>query len=439
MEKYFETNYDLVIVGAGSGGFSSSYWANKNGLKTLLISSKPIGGTCVNIGCVPSKFLLDKSKILEEINKSNLKNLFRELSFEEREALFLSFLKETKQYVKELQKRNYLDVLKKFENVDFLEAKASFKDGSVFVEDKRVKAKNIVLATGAKPFLPPIEIEGEFLTYRNFWDLKELPEKVVIVGSSVMAVEFATILSRFTEVTIVFRSSFLKKFLPSQSEFVKNEFLNRGIKLVKATPKKVSEGKLITEKGEIEGAIMFCTGISPNSESFEVEKDKRGFVITDEFLRVKGFNNVYAIGDLNGKLPLETTAALEGKVAVENILGANKKVDYNKIPSIAFSSPQIARVGIMEGRLIHFDLSKLERKSKGFLDLFVKNNKIVGVVVGGYNVEELINTASFIINLELSPGRVSEITLAFPTIGEAIKKASLSTFHNLDETPCCIN
>ncbi len=418
--------YDLIVIGGGAAGFSSLIEAKKRGKKALLINDNKnvnIGGTCVNIGCVPSKALIEMSK---------------DMSFEEA-------MKKAREIVEKLREKNYMDVLKEWD-IEFIEGKAKLVDkNSVEVNGNKYKASYILIATGASPFIPNIKglEDVNYKTYRDILSL-ERAEEVVFIGGGRIALELSQAFGNFRiKAKILQRSTILKGFSEEVKRFVKEE-LSKSIEIVEnVNIKEVEQGKVITDKGEFSFDLLFiATGIKPNivegvkELGIEVE---RGAIKVNEYLQTN-ISNIYAAGDVTKILPLETTAAKQGKTAVNNMFGEKKKIDYSKIPSVMFGNYEIAKVGKLEGesRVLYFD--ELERAvvkgEKGLIKMYANGEKINGFEVVSKNAGEIIGACSYVLNASFSIEELNEISLAFPTMMEMIKKVSLK-FKESKKLPCC--
>jgi len=448
--------YDLIIIGAGSGGFASAIQANELGLKTLMINSGlPIGGTCVNVGCVPSKALIHYAKN---------KNLDFFHAIEKELAL-----------VAELRKEKYEDVLKSLKNVEFIEGKTKFVgENEVEVLDRRFQAEKFIIANGSTANVPNIEgiKEVGYLTHVTALSNKNLPQIIAIIGAGPLGLEFSQIYSRFgSKVIILEKGSSI--FPPGEKELVQRlkEILekegieiklNVEVKEVRRENNKKMVRFLIGGRQEeiLVDEILLAAGKTPNTDDLDLEKAKvkvneRKAVITNEFLQTTN-PNIYAVGDVNDKpLRLETTAAKEGTIAVLNAFkNANLKIDYNLVPYTIFTDPELASIGFTEERQIKelkvcacrvlelkfVPKARIMERPEGLVKMLInpQTKEITGVHILAPFASEIINQAIWLIKNKNTIDDLINSTPVFPTISEALKICALSFYKDVSKISCCI-
>ncbi|MBI2672845.1 mercury(II) reductase, partial [Candidatus Woesearchaeota archaeon] len=456
----------------GAGAFAAANTANKLKKKTLLINYEkilPLGGTCVNVGCVPSKIMLHQG---EEYYYA-VRSQFRAIKLQGK-ADFLEALKETHEMVKKFRGKNYTKVIEKQQYVDFKEGLASFVDSHlVKVGNETFRAKNFLIATGASTFVPPIKgIEKiDFITNINIFDLKRVPKSVIIVGGGPLGMEFSQIFHYFgIKVTVLQRSErLIPKFDPMLGEELQKYLKDEGITIYTKTDtkevKKTKEGVGLTV--EIDGKkkvlsaekLMLASGLQPHTKLLETEKagvklDEKGFVRVNEYMQTSQ-EHIYAAGDVTGLMPLETMAAKQGNLAVLNMFeNAKKTINYNEIPSAVFTSPEIAAIGITEEEymkkyntclcrtvtLDHVEKALAIKDSRGLIRMVLdpKTKIVIGVHISGPMAADIITTATYAIKNKMTIYDIRDTVHVFPTLSEMIKKVAQSFDQDLDETACCV-
>lgn len=467
-----ENNFDLIILGAGAAGFAAAIKSNEVGARTLLINSGlPIGGTCVNVGCVPSKRLLWSAEILHLVKNHKIPGIEAEVKTFD----FSKVIQSEIELVEKMRETKYKDVLSDLKNVKFVEGQASFvSPEEIDVNGNRYKAKKFLIATGSTTTIPPIEGLNDtgFITHIEALKLKELPKKLLIIGAGPLGLEFAQLFSRFgTKVTVLELLPTI--FQPGEASLVKrleNILVSQGISIktnakVKKAYRENGEKVLVyTLNGKEENIrgdeILLAAGKTPNTEGLNLDKarveiDKKKRVMVNEFLQTSN-ENIYAAGDVtNLPLRLETTAGREGSIAAENILtGSNLSIDYDIVPYAIFTSPSLAGVGLTEKEQMKrmgvcscrtFDFAKLPKAiikemTEGAIKMVIhpKTNQILGVHILAPDAGDLIAQAMLIIKNKMTIYDVIETLPVFPTFSEAIKLCALSFIKNISKISCCI-
>lgn len=464
--------YDLIILGAGAGGFAAAIRANELKVKTLMINSGlPLGGTCVNVGCVPSKALLYAGELLHLVKHHGIAGI--ELNVKSFD--FQKVIEHELDLVKRMQKEKYEKVLKRLMYVTFIRGRASFvsKD-EVRVDGKVFRAKKIIIATGSTASVPPIEgiKETGFITHIEALKLKVLPLELIIVGAGPLGLEFAQMYARFgSKVTVLeFQQSIVQQGEQEIVNRLESLLAKEGITIktramVKRAYKKGNKKVviyLIDEKEyEISGEeILLATGKVPNTKALELDKagietDRRHAIVVNKYLKTSN-DNVFAVGDvINQPSRLETTAGREGSIAAENALtGSKLKMDYDTVPYTIFTDPQFASVGLTEEeqmnrmntcacRSVDFkDIPKsiILNRTEGLIKMTVhpKNGQILGVHILAPNAGELIAQAMMLIKNKNTIYDVINSTPVFPTLSEAIKTCALSFVKDISGLSCCV-
>ncbi|MFP4625375.1 MAG: mercury(II) reductase [Natronomonas sp.] len=391
-------SYDLVILGGGAAAFAAITEADRRGRTTALVNTAlPLGGTCVNVGCVPSKHLLAMAETAFQTAHSPFDAV--EYGVDEPSVDWTAALDEKDRLVRQLRQENYVDVARHFET-DVYEGYGQFVDDTTIeVIDSdddvtRVVGENALIATGSSPWAAPIDgIDGiDYETSETILERRELPESVVVIGGGYVALEWGQILHRVgVDVTILQRSERLLSGMEGQLGWeIQRCFRDEGIDVVTgnnfervrtvapasgtATAEDgiVVETRLDGEKRQFSAEELFvATGVQPNSEGIGLERvgvdtDERGAVVVDEHLQTTN-PDIYGAGDVIGTPELETVAAKEGNHAVKNAFGSADRsptgrsigqapreeheghtIDYTAVPTVVFTSPEVASVGTTE-------------------------------------------------------------------------------------------
>ena len=465
-------DYDLIVIGAGAGGFAAAIRANELKAKTLMINDGlPLGGTCVNVGCVPSKVLLYAGELMHLARHHGIPGIELHVkSFD-----FKEVIQHELDLVAMMQKEKYEKVLKRLEHVTFLQGRASFTSKEeVRVDGKTFRAKRIIIATGSTASVPPIEgiKETGFITHIEALKLKALPRELTVVGAGPLGLEFAQMYARFgSKVTILeFQPSI---FQPGEEEVVsrlESLLTGEGItmktramvkKAYKKGKKKVVTYRIDEKEYEVSGdEILLATGKTPNTKDLELDKagietDRRHAVVVNTYLTTKN-DNVFAVGDvINQPSRLETTAGREGSIAAENALtGSKLTMDYDAVPYTIFTDPQFAGAGLTEQeqmkrmntcacRSVEFkNIPKaiILNRTEGLIKMTVhpKSGQILGVHILAPNAGELIAQAMILIKNKNTIYDVIDSTPVFPTLSEAIKTCALSFVKDISGLSCCV-
>ena len=444
--------YDIAIIGAGPGGYVAAIRAAQLGAKVVLIEKENLGGTCLNWGCIPSKAVLtcaDKFNSAKKFSKFGID--IENLSFDYKKV------SERKWLVVEKIRKNLTQLIKA-NKIDVIYGEASVESPNKLAvkaentEETAVEFKNLIIATGSRPVsLPGLQIDHEFVLDTNdIIKLEKIPESVLVVGTGPSGIEWTRIFEIFgSKVTLV---ELAPNLVPIHDKSI-SERLERILKIKKIqchTGTKIKEiinKKVILENGqEIEPEVVFvAAGRFPNTEikgieQFNLAKNGRYFKV-DNNLKTS-MDNIYAVGDVTGLVPLAHTASHQGIAAVENImLNRQGKINYEAIPHIVYGNPELCAVGLREEDLIRRKIEYISSvfpaaaASKFFIDDelegFVKilaspdGNKIFGVHIVADHGSDLIQQAAIAINNNLTVKQLQETIFAHPTNSEALYEAFL--------------
>lgn len=466
--------YDFIVIGGGAAAFAAANTANRLKKKTLIINDKkilPLGGTCVNVGCVPSKVMLHQGATAYYPTR----NKFKALSLDGN-ADFVTALQETREMAAGFQKSNYANVIEKQEFIDFKEGHGSFKDPhTIVVGNEEFRGENILIATGASTFIPPIKgiDDIDYLTNDSiFFGLNEKPNSVIILGGGAEAMEFSQIFHHFgIEVTVIQRS---ERVLTKMDADIANELqkhledegitIHTGttIKEVKETTQGVEVVFDKKEQGEISikaEKILMAQGLKPHTSTVGIENsgvilDEKGYVKVDKYLQTSQ-NHIYAAGDVTGLMQLETIAAKQGSIAARNIFeNAEATINYKEIPSAVFTSPQVAAVGMTEAEYMekynlclcrtisweHVEKAAAIKETKGIIRMVIdpETKVVLGVHIVGHMAADIITTATYAVKNKMTIYDIRDTVHVFPTMSEVIKKVAQSFDQNLDDMACCV-
>ena len=314
--KHTTTNYDLAVIGAGSAEFAAAISAADQGAKVALIGYGTIGGTCVNIGCVPSKALI---RAAEALHMGATGRRFDGIKVSGELTNWRAVMAQKRALVEDLRQAKYADVLPTYEAITYIKGQASFNtDGDLQIGDQLIKAKKIIIATGARPGVPPIDgiNEVDFLTSTSALEIKELPRSLVIVGAGFIGVELAQMFARFgVAVTLVSRRGLLPDAEPEISGALTGYLIEEGINIATClsyerifSKENLQYLQVTTDAGPktIDAQkILIATGRTPNVETLNlaqagIKTGDNGAIVVDEYMRTSR-QGVYAAGDVIGR------------------------------------------------------------------------------------------------------------------------------------------
>ncbi len=453
------SDYDVVVIGAGPGGYVSSIRASQLGLKTLCVEKETIGGVCLNWGCIPSKTLLRNAEILNLVKRAG--------------DFGITVGNIRADYAKGFQRsREVVGRLTKGVEQLLIKNAVEFRQGAAYIDNpnqvtvsgEQYTTRNVIVATGARPKVPEgVFIDGQIVMTSLEAILSEIvPDRVAIIGAGAIGVEFAYLYQSYgSKVTLI---ESMSQILPKEDEEISKalsrSFRKLGIEMHTSTS--VSELVCLENKGRItldsQGTkkefwvdrVLVATGITPNIENIGIENAQAhitdGFVSVDENLLVNG-KNVYAIGDINGRIPLAHVAQAEGVFAAEHIAGlAPQPLDYNAMPRAVYCNPQIASIGLTEKEATDKGYSVKVGKfpflangksltadeREGFVKIVGEANtgELLGAHLIGHEVTELLGELSLTRALDGTTQELGGLVKAHPSASEVIKEAALATYES---------
>ncbi len=455
-------SYDVAIIGSGPGGYVAAIRCAQLGMKTAIIEKYPVlGGTCLNVGCIPSKALLDSSHHYEDAVKH-----FEEHGIEIPGDIKVNLKQmiDRKQSVVD-QTTGGIDYLMKKNKIDVYQGLGSFKDATHITikgdKEEEIEAKNIIIATGSKPSsLPFINIDKErIITSTEALKLTEIPKHLIVIGGGVIGLELGQVYKRLgAEVTVI---EYMDRIIPTMDAGLSKE-LNKVLKKQKFSINTSHKVKSVERKGkevivkadnkkgeEVEFKGDYClvsVGRRPytdglNAEAAGVKLNDRGQVEVNEQLQTN-VSNIYAIGDVVKGAMLAHKASEEGTLVAEVIAGQKPHIDYNLIPGVVYTWPEVASVGKTEEQLKEagivyksgqFPMRALGRSRASMdLDGFVKiladetTDEILGVHMIGARAADMIAEAVVAMEYRASAEDISRMSHAHPTFAEATKEAALA-------------
>lgn len=437
---------DLVIIGAGPGGFDTALHARELGLDVTLIEKHKVGGTCLNYGCIPTKALYHNAKHIKDMKSLNVFGINVE-SF----SVDNDVIKDRKEAIVENQIKNIHTSLKKL-GVELIDGIGEIVSPTlVRVNEQEIETKNIIIATGSVP--SKISFEGDDFdiihTSRDILSLEEWPKEMVVVGAGVIGCEMAGIFNQFgTNVTVV---EYMDEILPPLDKDIKkrarNLFKRQGLSIyTKSAFKKVIKEEdgykaIIEQKGkEIKlptDYILLSTGRKPNFGGLDlnqlgIEHTTKGIIVNQN--KQTSISNIYAIGDVNGELMLAHKATYDGIKALHHIIGESSDIHFDEVPSVVFTFPEIATVGKIEAEMtgeyrtnkyLFKTNAKAEclNETEGFVKLIVSEEDIlVGAHIIGAHASDLIHEATTLIYNKMNINDMKQIIHAHPTISEALSE-----------------
>ena len=451
-------DFEVLVIGAGPGGYVAAIKAAQHGKKTAVIEKESLGGVCLNWGCIPTKALLKSAEILDGMKHAKDYGL----KADNVGADYAAVIKRSRDVADGMSKG--IDFLLKKNKVTVLSGTAAFVDAHTVAVTKadgtvqNVTADNVIIATGHKPrTFPHLPVDGkQVVNYRHLLGATEQPKSLLAIGAGAIGMEFGYFLSTLgTQVTVV---EVLDQVLPVEdaeiAKVVEREFTKRGVVIKLATKvvkleQKPSSVVVHLEKGganetvEVE-KVLVAVGFLANTENLGLDKagvklDERGFIQVDADQQTTA-PGVYAIGDVAGKQLLAHKASFEGEAAVAHISGHSQQVNYAQIPGCTYCQPQVASVGLTEkkakelGRAIKIGkfqfVASGKAKAIGHPEGLVKlifdaeYMQLIGAHIVGYDATEMLAELSVALRLETTAEELMLTIHAHPTLSEAVMEAA---------------
>ena len=463
--------YDLVVLGGGAAAFAAATEADRLGIRTVIINDGlPMGGTCVNVGCMPTKHLL---AVAGELH-TNRHPRFASITSSPPAFDFGKVIAEKDLLIAEARRKNYQDVLAGFKQVTWIEGRGSFVSERVIqVGERKIEGEHILIATGCRTKIYPIEglAEVGFITNREALSLRKLPSSLMVLGGGPLGLEFAQIFARFgTKVKVIE----VAKRIAAMSEpeicealclYLEAEGVefHTGAKILEVRKNGAIKEVIVEKDGKEEiirgEEILVATGVVGNIEGLNlegigIETEKGCNVKVNEHLQTS-IPHIWAAGDVVCHICLETVAAKEGKTAVENAFkGAHKSMDFGSIPFAVFTDPEVAGVGLTEAQYMArygtcncrtVQLSQVPKAlavndTRGLVKMVAhhETGKVMGVHILAPHAAEMIHEAALAVRFGLTIDDLIETTHVFPTYCEGIKMAAQAFRRDIGRMSCCV-
>jgi mercuric reductase len=460
---------DLVVVGAGSAGFAAAIRAAELGARVTLIGHGTIGGTCVNVGCVPSKTLI---RAAEALHGAAAAARFAGIVGDAELRDWSAVIKQKDELVSSLRRSKYVDVLRHYNTISYVEDRARFTVQGVRVNGTLIKSDRSIITTGASPAAPSIPgIDGvRWLDSTGALELDKLPRSLLVIGGGFVGCELGQMFVRAgVDVTIVCRSELLPDAEPEISEALATYLCAEGVEVrcgiaydaIRQEAQGValmlrdSEGRSDIIEAE---RVLVATGRRPNTSDLGladvgIDLDSRGAIRVDDRMRTTR-SGIYAAGDVTGRDLFVYMAAYGAKIAAENALnGDGRRYDNIAMPEVTFTDPQVARVGVTEaearkrGMVVRSSVIGLDqvpralaaRDTRGLVKLVAEQatGRLLGAHMLAPEAGDSIQTAALAIRQGMTVTDLAETIFPYLTTVEALKLAALGFTKNVAKLSCC--
>ncbi|OOY14453.1 mercury(II) reductase [Thioclava sp. DLFJ4-1] len=458
--------YDLAVIGAGSAGFSAAITAAEAGARVALIGDGTLGGTCVNVGCVPSKALI---RAVEGLHHARAANRFNGIEGEARVTEWAATVAQKQALVDELRAAKYADVLPRHENVEYIEGRARFDDdGRLTVNSAAFPATKIILATGSRPHVPAIPgiEEVDALDSTSALEMTALPSSLLVLGAGYIGVELAQLFVRAgVAVTLVSRRGVLPEAEPEISEALEIYLAREGIRLARVSgydsvARHGGGVRLTGNEGETFSAerLLLATGRMPNSDGLNlgaagIETDAPGGIVVDPQMRTAN-PNVWAAGDATGRDQFVYMAAYGAKIAARNAVADEARTyDNGTMPWVVFSDPQVAGVGLSEaqacaaGHEVVTSVLPLDavpralaaRDTRGLIKLVAEagSKRLLGAQILAPEGADSIQTAAMALRAGFTYEELGDTIMPYLTTVEGLKLAAQTFEKDVGALSCC--
>lgn len=464
-----DADVDLAIVGSGSAGVAAAIRAAEAGARVVVVEAGTLGGTCVNVGCVPSKTLIRAAEAHHRASHIAFAGVSARAGSLEWDRL----VAQKDELVNELRQAKYADVLASYPSISILRGRAAFRrDGALEVDGNVVRARKVLIATGASAWAPPIPglAETPYLTSTDALALGALPPSMIVIGASAVGLELAQMFARLgTEVTVL---EALPRIAPAEDEavsaalsaYLREEGLRirAGVRIrrVSSVPAGV---RVEIADGDSVGvlsaaALLVATGRRPNTAGMGLEEagislGPKSELVVDEHLRTTR-PNVYAAGDVTGDPAFVYVAAYAGNLAADNALnGDGRRYDLSVVPRVTFTDPAIASIGLTEAQaraeIANVRVSTLPmsyvpraiaaRDTRGLIKLIAdaSTNLLVGAHILAPEAGDLINQAALAMRFEIRVDEIASMLYPYLTNAEGLKLAAQTFDKDVAKLSCC--
>ena len=461
-------SFDLAVIGAGSAGFSAAITGAELGARVALIGHGTLGGTCVNIGCVPSKTLI---RATETLHHAAAANRFAGIEAKARLVDWSALVAQKDALVAALRQSKYADLLPHYEAITYLDGPARLTPQGVDVNGRKLSARHIIIATGARPAVPAVPglDNVPFLTSTEALDLDHRPGSLIVMGGGYIGAELAQMFARTgTTVTLVMRTRLLPKAEPeigaALTRYLRDEGLDIREGLTYRGVRKTARGIAldVTEAGHartIEADhILIATGRRPNSEGLGLDdigiaRNSSGGIEVDEHMRTAR-DHIYAAGDVTGRDQFVYMAAYGARIAVGNALnGKSLRYDATAMPAVVFTDPQVASVGLTEaearaqGTVVRTSVLPLDyvpralaaRDTRGLIKLVADadSDRLLGAHILAPEGADTIGAAALAIRSAMTVSDLADTIFPYLTTVEGLKLAAQTFEKDVARLSCC--
>jgi len=460
--------YDLVVIGAGSAGFSAATTAAEQGAKVALVGAGTIGGTCVNVGCVPSKALI---RAVEPLHQARAASRFDGVNAKAEISAWSQVIRQKDQLVNDLRQAKYEDVLQGYDAITYYEGAARLVEGGVEIDDVRLTTDRVIIATGSRPAIPAIAgIDSvPYLTSTTALELEALPQSMLVVGGGYIGVELAQMFSRAgVGVTLVCRSRLLPEGEPEIGEALQGYLSDEGVTVVAgAVYEAISHSETGVSLALTQGGsrrlltaerVLLTTGRVANSDGLGLAElgvrvcDNGGIVVDDRMRTTRP--GVYAVGDVTGRDQFVYMAAYGARLAAQNALNGDS-LSYNNLamPAVVFTDPQVATVGLTEAAaraaghdvqtsmitLDHVPRALAARDTRGLIKLVADRGtrRLLGAHILAPEGADSIQTAAVAIKCGMTVEQLGDTIFPYLTTVEGLKLAALTFNKDVTKLSCC--
>jgi mercuric reductase len=459
--------YDLAIVGSGGGAFAAAITAVERGARVVMIERGTLGGTCVNIGCVPSKTQLRAGELFWHAGQQP----FAGIKTRSESVDLPGLVRQKDELVASLRKEKYADLIEDY-GWELVRGEAQFKDPNTLrVDGRAIRADGFVVAAGARPAVPPIPglDQVDYLTSTSLLDLRELPRHLVVVGAGYVGLELGQLFRHLgSRVTLTQRGErLLRAYDPELGEAMTQILTGEGIEVVTGATflhveQRGTTKRLVVRMGDVErtlegDALLVATGRTPNTEALnltaaQVRTGSRGDILVDEYLRTTN-PRVFAAGDITLGPQYVYVAAHEGSVAAENALGGTRAVDLNAVPGVTFTTPSIATVGLTEEgarRAGHepkvavlplhaVPRALINRDERGLFKVVADahTDQVLGVHIIAENAGDAIYAGVLAVRFHLTVKDLTDTFAPYLTMSEGLKLAAQTFDRDVSRLSCC--
>ena len=437
--------YDLIVIGGGPGGYSAALSAAKAGLKVCLFEKDNLGGTCLNVGCIPTKYILDRATALEKIRHMTGEGMLRGAG----EFSFKKIMTSKAGAIDKLT--SGIGGMLRAAGVEVVKGLASFKNATTVTSGgKDYEAKKIIIATGSSPIRIPFPGNEYCIDSTAALALTKLPKRICIIGGGVIGLELGSAFRAFgAEITIVeLMDSLLRGEEKAASDMLVRSLESRGIRIkcstkVESVDQNGAEYIVHTSAGDFTAdCVISAAGRRANTEGLCVENaglslEKNGTIAVNEYLQTKT-ENIYAIGDVIGGYMLAHAAYTEAEIAVDNILGGSVKLDHSIMPRCVYTIPAFAAVGISSqtaaDKGIETVIGRFDYRGNGmavaegeqgcvFAIMEKATEKCIGFTLVGAQAPEMITAASIAVERGYTREDWRKLTVAHPSLSEMLREA----------------